>query len=103
MNLHIVAGVVLIGFGVVYGIVSLRQVVNGTGFWIRQPKVTPSVELARAGGWVGVGLAAIAVLLGVDQLVPTASAFVGTAVLLLLGLGGVYGLMLRHRRTSRTP
>ena len=32
MNLHIVAGVVFIGFGVVDGIVSLRQVVNGTGF-----------------------------------------------------------------------
>ena len=70
MNLHIVAGVVLIGFGVVYGIVSLRQVVNGTGFWIRQPKVAPYMELRRAGGWVGVGLAAIAVLLGVDQLDP---------------------------------
>jgi hypothetical protein len=102
MNVHVVAGVLLLGFGVAYGIASLMQVVNGTGLWIRKPKVTPSVALARAGGWVGVGMAAIAVLLGVNQLVPTASAFAGTAALLVLGLGGVYGLVLPRRRTSRT-
>jgi hypothetical protein len=102
MNLHIIAGVLLIGAGVAYGVLSLWQAITGRGFWLRQPAIPPSLERAQAGGWVGVAVAAIAVLLGVNQLVPTASAFAGTAALLILALGGVYGLVHRWQRLSRT-
>lgn len=90
----------LIIFGVLYGAVSLGQVLTGRGLWLRRPTVPPSPEKVRAGGWVGVAIACLAVLLGVNQLVPTASAFVTTAVLLALGFGGTWAVVHRWQRTG---
>jgi hypothetical protein len=101
LSLHLIVGSLLVIGGSIYGVVTFRQVFTGTGFWLRQPKIPPTVDQARAGGWIGVAVAAIAILIGVGQLWPTVSAFVGTASLLALGIGGVCAAWYRrHRKES---
>jgi hypothetical protein len=99
VSLHLIVGSLLVIVGSIYAVVSFRQVFTGTGFWLRQPKIPPTLDQARAGGWIGVAVAAIAILIGVGQLWPTASAFVATASLLALGIGGVWGVWHRWLRT----
>lgn len=63
-----IAGAALITLGLVYGVLSAAQFTGHTWFVLRKPVVEPSIQKLRAGGIVGVVIAAVAVLVGVTWL-----------------------------------
>ena len=68
-NVMGIAGAALIGLGIVFGSLSAAQTLMGR-YWfvLRKPAVEPSREQIRAGGIVGLIIAAAVVLLGLSWL-----------------------------------
>ncbi len=62
----VIAGAALITLGVAYAVLSVAQFMGHTWFVLRKPVVQPSEQKLRAGGIVGLVIAAVAVLLGVS-------------------------------------
>jgi hypothetical protein len=64
----VIAGAALITLGVAYAVLSVAQFMGHTWFVLRKPLVQPSEQQLRAGGIVGLVIAATTVLLGVSWL-----------------------------------